>query len=129
MAKKISKEVKNMFVNAETLGDLRKAYLDATLKYQTPKLLEQVNTMYIEKFEEVKELRRTLDGKIYRKKSNETVSFFLNTVQHLKGLEGIECEIRGDWLFVTGDTKPVKDEIKSAGCFFNVKQKCWCLGA
>lgn len=129
MAKMISKEVKNMFANAETLGELKNAYLKATLKYQTPKLLERVNSMYIDKFDEVKELRRTQEGKVYRKKTDETVSFFLNTVQVLKGLEGIDCEMRGEWLFVTGDTKPVKDQIKSAGCFFNPKQKCWCIGA
>lgn len=130
MAKMISKKVKAQFANAETLGDLRKAYLEAMMYYSTPSLMERVNTLYIDKFEEVKNLRRSQKGKVYKKKEwNETVSFFLNAVNTLKGIEGIDCEMRGDWLFVTGDTKPVKEGIKSAGCFFNPKQKCWCIGA
>ena len=88
MAKVVSKEIKEMFVNAETIGELRKAYLEATLKYNTPKILERVNKLYIDKFDAVKNVRRSSKGKIYEKPTKETCSFFLNAVNVLKGLEG-----------------------------------------
>ena len=125
MAKVVSKEIKGMFVNAETIGDLRKAYLEATLKYNTPKILEKVNAMYIDKFDAVKSMRRSTKGKVYEKPTEEICSFFLNAVNTLKGIEGIEFAMDGDWLWVTGDTKPVKDTLKSAGCFYSAKRKAW----
>lgn len=125
MAKVVSKEIKAMFVNAETIGDLRKAYLEATLKYNTPKILEKVNAMYIDKFDAVKSMRRSTKGKVYEKPTKEICSFFLNAVNTLKGIEGIEFKMDGDWLWVSGDTKPVKDTLKSAGCFYSAKRKEW----
>ena len=125
MAKVVSKEIKEMFVNAETIGELRKAYLEATLKYNTPKILERVNKLYIDKFDAVKNVRRSSKGKIYEKPTKETCSFFLNAVNVLKGLEGIEPKVEGDWVFIYGDTKPVKDALKSAGCWYSAKRKAW----
>ena len=125
MAKVVSKEIKGMFVNAETIGELRKAYLEATLKYNTPRILEKVNKMYIDKFEAVKNVRRNSKGKTYNKPTEETCSFFLNAVNVLKGLEGIEPKVEGDWVFIYGDTKPVKDALKSAGCWYSAKRKAW----
>ena len=125
MAKVVSKEIKAMFVNAETIGELRKAYLEATLKYNTPKILEKCNAMYIDKFDVVKNMRRNSKGKIYEKPTDEICSFFLNAVNTLKGIEGIEPKVEGDWVFIYGDTKPVKDTLKSAGCFYSAKRKAW----
>lgn len=125
MAKMISKEVKAMFANAETIGELRMAYLEAFMKYQTPKLLEKVNAMYIDKFDAVKELRRSRKGKIYRKPTEETVSFFLNAVNSLKGIEGLEFYKDGEWIWVKGETKKNKDALKSAGAWFSGQRKEW----
>lgn len=125
MSKVVSKEIKEMFVNAETIGELREAYLKATLKYNTPRLLEKCNKMYIDKFDAVKSMRRNTKGKVYEKPTDEICSFFLNAVNVLKGLEGIEPKVEGDWVFIYGDTKPVKDTLKSAGCFYSAKRKAW----
>jgi hypothetical protein len=31
----------------------------------------------------------------------------------------------GTWVWVTGDTKPIKDELKKAGCQWHSKRSCW----
>ena len=125
MAKVVSKEIKEMFVNAETIGELRKAYMTAVLKYNTPKILEKCNKMYMDKFDSVKSIRRNSKGEVYEKPTDEICSFFLNAVHVLKELEGIEPKVEGDWVFIYGDTKPVKDTLKSAGCFYSAKRKAW----
>ena len=43
----------------------------------------------------------------------------------LKHLPNIELEVCGTWLWVTGDTYPVKDQIKEAGCRFARKKAAW----
>lgn len=39
----------------------------------------------------------------------------LRVYQSLKSLSGINIELIGSWLWITGDTKPVKDYIKEIG--------------
>ena len=46
-------------------------------------------------------------------------------IEKLIVLEGITIEICGTWLWITGNTYPVKDQIKAAGCKFASKKKCW----
>jgi hypothetical protein len=37
----------------------------------------------------------------------------------------VEIDLIGTWIWVTGDTKPVKDKIKQAGCTWHSKRGCW----
>lgn len=125
MTIRIAKETKKNFANAQTLGELRNVYLEAMLRYKAPKSLEQLNGLYISKFDDVKNVRRNKKGEIYDKEWTETASFFLNAVQVFKELEGIEFKAEGEWIWVTGDTKPVKDALKGAGCHYSAKCKAW----
>lgn len=40
-------------------------------------------------------------------------------------LDGIEVEICGSWIWVSGNTYPVKDQIKAAGFRFSSNKKAW----
>lgn len=122
---KISKKVVESFVNAQTIGDLRKVYVKNMKKYNAPFYTNQLSALYEERFEEVKELRRSLKGKVYRKPTEETVDFFLNAVNIVKGLDGVECEVNGDWAWFTGETKKNRKALKDAGCMYSVKRQAW----
>lgn len=37
----------------------------------------------------------------------------------------VDFTIVGSWIWVTGDTKPVKDALKAAGCNWHSKRVCW----
>lgn len=37
----------------------------------------------------------------------------------------IDCTIVGSWLWVTGDTRPARGLLKSAGLWWNAKRKAW----
>lgn len=41
-------------------------------------------------------------------------------------LPNVEILLIGTWLWVTGDTKPVKDQLKALGFTFHAKRECWC---
>ena len=43
----------------------------------------------------------------------------------LRHLPGIKIEVCGGWLWITGDTKPVKDYIKAAGLRFSANKSAW----
>jgi len=40
-------------------------------------------------------------------------------------LPGIVIELVGNWIWVTGETKPVKQQLKDAGLFFASKKVAW----
>ena len=90
--------------------------------------------MYIEKFDAVKDLRRSLKGKVYEKETDECASVMLNAVQYLKTIEdldGLDIHFEGEWLWISdiaeGTTKANKDTLKKAGCWFSAKRKAWYL--
>lgn len=46
-------------------------------------------------------------------------------VDALLNIPGIEIEQCGSWLWISGETKKHKDEIKAAGCYWSAKKKMW----
>ena len=46
-------------------------------------------------------------------------------IELLIGLPGIIIEVVGNWIWVTGNTKPVKQQLKDAGLFFASKKVAW----
>ena len=57
--------------------------------------------------------------------STELKQNIVNAIETLEEVEGISLEVCGSWLWVDGDTKPVKDLIKSVGGRWAVKKKKW----
>lgn len=37
----------------------------------------------------------------------------------------LEVEVCGSWLWLHGDTKPIKEDLKELGCFWASKKKLW----
>jgi hypothetical protein len=42
-------------------------------------------------------------------------------------LDGITVEICGSWIWISGDTKPVKDQLKALGCNWSHNKTSWYL--
>ena len=55
---------------------------------------------------------------------NEAAAY-MDVIAALVKIPGITVEICGKWLWVSGDTKPVKDQIKAAGLRFSGSKKMW----
>ena len=50
---------------------------------------------------------------------------FIELIGVLVKLPGIDVELCGCWVWVSGDTKAVKDQLKEAGCKFAAKKAMW----
>ncbi len=46
-------------------------------------------------------------------------------IELLIALPGIIIEVVGNWIWVTGETKPVRQQLKAAGLFFASKKVAW----
>ncbi len=53
---------------------------------------------------------------------DEKIMEILKSIKHIPG---IEIEVCGTWIWITGDTKPVKDSLKEKSFKFAAKKKSW----
>ena len=122
-----------MFENITNLDDLRKAYRAASMKAHpdhggSNEAMQDVNASYEIRFNQLKnEQNRRADadptGKTRR--VNETPEQFRAVLEALLKIDGIIIELCGSWVWVSGETREHKDEIKAAGCFWAKKKGMW----
>lgn len=118
------------FSNPQTLEELKRQYKQLALKHH-PDLggnttdMQQINSEYDILFEKLKHTHATAEGKTYTesKETTETPDEFKNIINALINLEGINIELCGSWLWITGNTKEHKEVLK--GLHFRwSKSKC-----
>ncbi len=117
------------FKNIETLADLRKEYHRLALlnhpdKGGNEETMKGINN----EFERLSKLLINADStftqarKDYEYQVSEELQEIINMVINLAGLE---IEIIGSWVWLTGNTYPNKEAIKSAGFMFSRQKAAW----
>lgn len=67
-------------------------------------------------------------SKLSGKEAEQELRFseeYRNVVEQIINLPGIKIELVGLWIWVTGNTKPVKNYLRSAGLFYASKKEAW----
>ena len=57
--------------------------------------------------------------------TTETPEEFINIINTLIKFPGIIVELCGAWLWISGDTKPIKEDLKACGCRWSNNKKMW----
>jgi len=57
--------------------------------------------------------------------SSETAEDYMVALEKVSGLPGITIELCGTWLWITGDTKPMRQQLRAAGFKFAGKKQAW----
>lgn len=114
------------FENCTTLEELKKAYKAAALKNH-PDLggnvatMQAVNKEYTAKFEALKHKHNATNSK----KSTEVAEEFKDIINAVIGLEGLEIELCGSWLWFAGNTYEHRAALKKAGCKWSKSKQKW----
>lgn len=89
--------------------------------------IKEINSEFKTWWERFKDIHTAKDGSTYKAKEStkETAEEFMEIIKNLSTLPGIEVEICGSWLWISGNTYPVKDSLKSFGCGFSSSKKKW----
>lgn len=88
--------------------------------------MQDINAEYTRVFNRLKKAQNTAaetDDSV--KHTDETPEDYRAIIEALLRVKGITIELVGSWLWVSGDTKPHKDELKAAGMFWSGKRRMW----
>ena len=116
------------FVNCRTLDDLKAEYR-RLVKIHHPdrggdlETMKAINNDYQEAFEALKNAHNAQADEAHQ--TTETPEEFIEIVNKLLKLDGLDIELCGSWLWIGGNTREHKDALKAAGCRWSQNKKLW----
>lgn len=121
------------FQNCRTAEDLKKAYKELIIKlhpdnnpdHDSTREFQDMKNEYTEVFEELKTVHVNAAGEMYTKETTETAAEYMDIIDRLINIPGIVIEVCGSWLWISGNTKPVKEELKTMKFKFSGKKQAW----
>ena len=118
--------MKNYFKNCGSIQDIKNLYRElAKVNHPdmggTTEMMQVINNQYSEA------IKNFVSGA--RVENKEEIIFdseaYRCAIEKISHLEGIIIELVGNWIWVTGNTYPVKETLKAAGFFFASKKAAW----
>lgn len=114
------------FRNCKTAEEGKARYRELVRKYHpdngyTGNEIKEINV------ESHKNIHATKEGQTYTSKTStrETAQDFIDIISKLSNLPGIEVELCGSWLWISGNTHPVKSQLCTFGCRWSKSKNKW----
>jgi curved DNA-binding protein CbpA len=115
-----------------TAEELKKQYRELAKRYHPDKggskeEMQAVNAEYDRLFPKLKDVHKNKDGETYTKETAETPDYFKDLITELMRFEDVVIEIIGCFVWLSGNTKPYKDQIKALRFKWHTKKFMWYL--
>lgn len=117
------------FRNCKTIEDVKETYRKLAKKLHpdcggNAEEFKKMSAEYTTAYNRFKNVHRdqTADRE---EKTEYTAEEFADIINKVIHLDGVEIEIVGTWVWLSGNTYPHRETIKAAGFFFSSKHKKW----
>ena len=120
------------FTDCKTAEELKKAYREAAGKLHpdnnpdrdTTREFQDMQQEFTAAWESLKDVHQNAAGSFYTKAATGTAAAFMDMINALLRM-GVDVEVCGSWIWVSGDTRPVKGALKGMGFRFSGNKQCW----
>lgn len=114
------------FNGCNSIEELKKDYRKLAMENHPDKggdaeVMARINAEYDVMFNRLKDAHNATNAN----KVNETPEEFRHIVDILSGMEGLDIELCGSWLWIGGNTMANKEGLKAAGCRWSASKKLW----
>lgn len=123
------------FSQLQTVESIKKEYRKLCMKFHPDRnggdleQMKQVNVEYKTALKNVDgQVSRDTAGKEHKYYYNEqTEQDLMDKINELLSLNMVDVDVAiiGCWIWITGNTKPYKEQFKKLDCKYNGKRKCW----
>ena len=123
------------FKGIDNIEDLKAEYRRLAMAHHpdrggSTETMQQINAEYSFLFERLKDVHKSTraDGpRTYtsEQKTAETPEDFINIINELFRLGGLEVELCGRWLWIGGNTREHKEQLKALGCRWSKNKQLW----
>ena len=118
----------HFFDTCSTLDELKKAYHAAAMKFHPDiggdeATMKAVNAEYEARFKVLKQVHNTQNTTA--RATSESAGDFMRIIDQLLRLDGLEVELCGRWLWIGGNTRPHKEQLKALGCQWSSRKELW----
>lgn len=89
--------------------------------------IKEINTEFKTWWVRYKDIHTAKDGTTYKsaEATQETAEDFIDIINNLSTIPNISVEICGSWLWISGNTYPVRTQLSSFGCRWSKGKKKW----
>ena len=117
------------FTNCKTIEEAKKLYRRLAMENHPDRggdldTMKAINAEYDEFFNTFKAQHNAAAKTTGARPINETPEEFRQVIDKIINIPGIIIELCGSWIWISGETRAFKDQIKAAGCFWANKKKC-----
>lgn len=116
------------FAACTTLDELKKEYRRLAMIHHPDHggdtaTMQAINGEYAETFARLKNQHNAAADEAHQ--TTETPEEFITIISQLLRFPGLIVELCGSWLWITGETYAIKDQLKAAGCRWSSSKKAW----
>ena len=116
------------FAHCHTLDELKAEYRRLAIKHHPdhggdPETMKEINAEHDQRFAVLK-TRHNAEADEWHQ-TTETAEEFREIVIELMRIPGLVVELCGSWLWIGGDTRAHKDELKALGCRWSKSKQLW----
>lgn len=125
------------FIDCHCIEDVKSRYRELSKKYhpdmnggsaESEKIMKQINAEYEKAAARYKNIHRkaeTAEAETVDPEPVEIPEELAEIVAQVKHMDGVNVEIIGKWVWLSGNTYAYKDTIKSLGFMWAKKKKAW----